>query len=241
MVTLSQRRRAASLALAPIDLRAHLPTNVRPQGYRPLCVPFTVGAAHEASRSQALSETDVLAVEPIWQHCIDAGTASATGTSLAAAGDALSATGQVVELLWPYDATLGDGTEPTPAGVKVTDFRTASVVSVPLQHDGIEEPVEQALALGLAVALVVEVTQEFEDAPGAEIQVPSLSAPLGDYHAVLAVGVATDHAAGRRRLLIRNSWGTWWGRAGHAWLPLEYLIAHAVDAAVIDPGTLGRR
>ena len=77
--------------------------------------------------------------------------------------------------------------------------------------------------------------------PSGEIVVPALTAPLGDYHAVLAVGVATNAAATSRRLLIRNSWGPGWGANGHAWLPYDYLIAHAVDAAAVDPRTLGTR
>lgn len=241
MVTALAQRRATSLALPPIDLRPHLTPSVRAQGTRPLCVPFAVGAAHEAARSTMLAEYDPLAVESLWQHGIQACTAGPTGTSLAAAGAALAATGQTLEQQWPYNSALGAGTEPMPSGITPADFRTASLISVPLQHDGIEEQVEQALTLGLTVALVVEVTDEFDDAPGGEIAVPALTAALGDYHAVLAVGVATNPTATTRRLLVRNSWGPGWGANGHAWLPYDYLVAHAVDAAAIDPRTLRTR
>lgn len=241
MVTALAQRRATSLSLPPIDLRPHLETPVRAQGPRPLCVPFAVGAAHEAARSLVLAEPDALAVESLWQHGVRAGTAGPGGTTLAAASVALADAGQPLQRLWPYNTTLGDGTEPTPPGLTPPEFRTASLIGVPLEHDGIEEPVEQTLARGLAVTLVIEVTAEFANAPGGEISVPALTAPLGDYHAVLAVGVATDTATRSRRLLIRNSWGPGWGANGHAWLPYDYLIAHAVDAAVLDPRTLGTR
>lgn len=241
MVTALAQRRATSLSLPPVDLRPHLAAAVRAQGPRPLCVPFAVGAAHEATRSLILTERDGLAVEPLWQHGVEAGSAGPEGTTLAAAGAALAGAGQPLERLWPYDSTLGDGTEPAPPGLTASQFRTASLIRVPLEHDGIEEPVEQSLAQGLAVALVMEVTAEFENATGGEIAVPALTAPLGDYHAVLAVGVATNAATASRRLLIRNSWGPAWGANGHAWLPYDYLIAHAVDAAAVDPRTLGTR
>ena len=240
MTALAQRR-ATSLSLPPIDLRPHLSTAVRAQGPRPLCVPFAVGAAHEAIRSLLLAESDALAVEPLWQHSVNAGTAGPDGTTLAATGVALADTGQPPGRLWPYNPTLREGTEPTPPGLAQPQFRTASLISVPLQHDGIEESVEQSLAQGLPVALIVEVSAEFDDAPGGEVAVPALTAPLGDYHAVLAVGVATNAAATSRRLLIRNSWGPGWGANGHAWLPYDYLMAHAVDAAVVDPRTLGTK
>jgi hypothetical protein len=188
-----------------------------------------------------LDDHDLLAVEPVWQHCVDAGTAGPGGTTLAAAGSAIESTGQTSENVWPFNPTLGSGTELTPPGLTSADFRTAVVISVPLQHDGIEDAVEQSLGLGLVVSVVVEVTAEFDDAPAGQIAVPDIAGPLGDYHAVLAVGVATNAAVTSRRLLVRNSWGPGWGANGHAWLPYDYLVAHAVDAAAIDPQSIGKR
>lgn len=235
------RRKAASLSLPPVDLRTHVPLPSKSQGPRPLCVPFALGCAHEIARSVALSEQESLAVEAIWQHCLAGGTAGPYGTTLADAGSAMSATGQPPERLWPYDASLGSGTVAVSPGVATSEFRTASIISVPLLHDGMEDPVEQALGLGLAVALVVEVTDEFDDASSGDISVPPVTAPLGDYHAVLAVGAATNTNSTSRRVLVRNSWGAGWGVNGHAWLPYDYMVAHAVDAAVVDPASLGRR
>ncbi|MGH6956256.1 MAG: polyprenyl synthetase family protein, partial [Caulobacteraceae bacterium] len=77
---------------------------------------------------------------------------------LEAADAALAGAGQPPERLWPYNAALGDGTESTPKGLTPPEFRTGALIGVPLQHDGIEEFVEQSLAQGLAVALVIEVT-----------------------------------------------------------------------------------
>jgi hypothetical protein len=65
--------------------------------------------------------------------------------------------------------------------------------------------------------------------------VPAITSPLGDYHAVVAVGAATSTDGTTRRLLVRNSWGPGWGVGGFGWMPLEYLTAFAVEAAVLDP------
>lgn len=237
------QRRAASLSLAPVDLRHLLTPDVRAQGPRPLCLPFSTSCAHEAARAAAATKTvEALSVEPLWQHCVHAGAASHDGTTLRSIADAVQDTGQTSETIWPYNETLGSGTEPAPAGAAAATFCTAELFDVPLAHDGIDEDLEAMLTAGLPVVVVLEITTEFEN-PGldGEIDLPSLSSPVSDYHAVTAVGAATNLAGDQRRLLIRNSWGPGWGAGGYGWLPYDYLVAFAVQAAAIDPGTLATR
>jgi len=241
-MTSHSTRRATSLALGPIDLRHLLPPGVRDQGPRPLCLPFTVSAAHEAARAQLAAGAEMLAVEPLWQHCVQAGVASHRGTTLHAVTDAVSSTGQPTDAVWPYNNTLGAGTEPIPVTAATANFMTVDGIEVPLVHDGIEAPIEAALAIGLPVVLVIELTDQFDHpAADGEIDLPPLTAPVSDYHAVLAVGAATNPAGTTRRLLIRNSWGPGWGAGGYGWLPYDYLVAFAVQAGVADPSTLATR
>lgn len=234
------QRLAASLARSPVDLRYLFSSPVRQQGLRPLCVPFSIAGAHEATRCRMLAPgAELLAVEPLWQHCIHNGQASQSGTTLTAAGAAVRARGQSAESCWPYNDTLGAGTEPEPAAAAKAAWYTAGTIGTPLAHDGIEFLIEEALAAGLPLVLVIELTPQFEwPTPHGEIAVPPLTVPVGDYHAVLAVGAATNDEGTSRRLLIRNSWGPGWGADGYGWLPLDYLIAFAVQAAAIDPTSL---
>lgn len=182
---------------------------------------------------------EMLAVEPLWQYCAYNGHAGHSGTTLAAGGAAVRAKGQTSESCWPYNHTLGAGTEPEPAAATRATWYIASMMEIPLAHDGIELLIEGALAAGLPLVLVIELTRQFEQpAPAGEIAVPPLTAPVGDYHAVLVVGAATNGDGTSRRLLIRNTWGPGWGAGGYGWLPLDYLIAFAVQTAVIDPTSL---
>lgn len=239
-MTSHAQRHAASLARPSVDLRYLFASPVRHQGPRPLCVPFSLAAAHEATRAQlGAPGAELLAVEPIWQHCVKNGQAGHSGTTLAAGSAALEAKGQTIERCWPYNDTLGAGTEPEPSAATQASWYSATTVDMPLAHDGIEELADDALAAGLPLMVVIELTHEFENPTAqGEIALPALTAPVGDYHAVLAVGVATNAGGTSRCLLIRNTWGSGWGAGGYGWLPLDYLVAFAVQAALIDPASL---
>lgn len=238
MVSLAARQ-AASLARAPIDLRSLMQAAIRDQGPRPLCLPISVSGAHEVARSSVEAATpEPLAPEPLWAHCLQSGRVSSLGTTMAAVSDALAARGQPPLRTWPYNPTLGTATELPPSAAAAADWWTAQLIDLPLAHDGVEDLLEDALASSAPVVVVVEVTEEFENADSAgDISVPPLTSPAGDYHAVVALGAATDSDTGVRRLLIFNTWGNRWGAGGYGWLPLDYLIAFAVQAVVIDPGS----
>ena len=146
---------------------------------------------------------------------------------------ALRESGQPPLADWPWNPHLGVNTEDPPTAVGNPPWQQATAAELGLAHDGIEDDIEDALAAGHPVILIVEVTAEFDDAgPDGSIDVPDIRSPEGDYHAVLVVGAAT-HAELGRRLLIRNSWGPYWGAGGYGWLPLDYLVDNALQAAVL--------
>lgn len=233
-------RVAASLARPPTDLRYLLPI-VRTQGDRPLCVPFATTTAHEAARAflDSVTAGEALAVEAIWQHCVENGRGDHNGTTIADAAAAADDRGQPTEQIWPYNPALGDGTEPGPPGAATANWHRTNFVDLPLAHDGVEDLLETALAAGFPVVVIIESTHEFEfPDPDGEVEVPHITSPLSDYHAITVVGAATSPDGAARRLLVRNSWGPGWGAGGYGWLPVAYLEAFAVQAAVLDPRSM---
>lgn len=225
--------RARGAARPPVDLRDLLPDDVPWQGARPLCLPFALTGGHEAARCPADDPATALAPEALWWHCVQNGHALAGGTLLEHAAAALVETGQVELATWPYNAQLGYGTEPPPAACGAPPWQRAQWREIALAHDGVEDELEDLLDAGYPGLLVVEVTDAFADPDtDGSVHTPSVRVPPGDYHAVLAVGAATDPDHGRR-LLVRNSWGDTWGAGGYCWLPLTYLIAFVPQAAIV--------
>lgn len=203
------------------------------QGPRPLCLPFSLSLAHDALDGSDPTVDTALAPEAIWWHCAQRGQTHPTGMALDHASEAVRDSGQPPLSQWPWNPNLGYGTEDPPTAVGTSPWQQARTFVFEPAHDGVEGQIEDTLAAEYPLVLVVEVTNEFQNpAPDGSIDVPDIRNPAGDYHAVLVVGAATDPVQGRR-LLVRNSWSEAWGASGYGWLPLDYLVANAVQAAVV--------
>ncbi|MCC6233472.1 MAG: C1 family peptidase [Verrucomicrobiales bacterium] len=203
------------------------------QGPRPLCLPFSLSLAHDAIKSLDSSVDAAMAPEAIWWHCAQRGQTTPEGMALKHAGEALRRSGQPPLSRWPWNPSLGYGTEEPPTAAGVPPWQQAEPLVFEPAHDSVEDQIEEALAAGYPVLLVVEVTHELQyPAADGSIDVPDIRSPHGEYHAVLVVGAASDQVKGRR-LLIRNSWSEAWGAGGYGWLPLDYLVANAVQAAIV--------
>lgn len=223
----------AAVPRPDVDLRARISSLLMSQGPRPLCVPISLSLAHDALDGSGPTVDAAKAPEAIWWHCAQRGQTHPDGMGLNHAGDALADSGQPPLSQWPWNPNLGYGTEDPPTIAGAPPWQQARTYVFEPAHDGVEDRIEDTLGAGYPLVLVVEVTKEFEDpAPDGSINVPDIRSPAGDYHAVLVVGATTDPAKGRR-LLIRNSWSEAWGAAGYGWLPLDYLVANAVQAAVV--------
>jgi hypothetical protein len=201
-----------------------------------VCVPVALTAAHEALRTQINGGgAESLSPEPLWSHGRATGVAAADGTTIASGCSALAIAGQPALSAWPFNASLGVGTEPAPPTAAGAAWHTAAATELCLARDGLENAVENTLAAGQPVLLAVEVTREFRlPPPSGEIALAPLNTGLGEGHAVLAVG-ANTHPVRGRQLLVRNSWGPWWGAGGYGWLTHSWLAAFGMAWATVNP------
>lgn len=226
---LLERRRAAVAARGPIDLTHLIASDVMNQGPRPTCVACALAAVHEAERPGFEA-----AVEPIWWRLREWGLAGERGTTMSAAAQALPHTGHCEARLWPYDDSLGFDTEDPPATAGQPPWQVADLTPIRLAHDGVEEDIEDALTAAHPVLVVLEATPEFmTPEPDGFIPVPVVTVPAAGYHAVVVAGAWTDPVRGRV-LLIRNSWGDYWGAGGYGLLPPDYLIDFGAEAARVS-------
>lgn len=77
---------------------------------------------------------------------------------------------------------------------------------------------------GQPVGILISLTQSFMSPINGMISFEENVHP--GRHAVVIVGYGKDQT-GNEHYLICNSWGSTWGRNGHAWVPDSYLIYHA--------------
>ena len=152
-----------------------------------------------------------------------------TGAYVRTALKAVAAFGVPPEQYWPYDITRYEE-EPTAFlysfanNYKALDYARIDVAGL-VAKDVLTE-VKRTLSSGLGVVFGFSVYSSLSNA--ADIPYPTTSDTLKGGHAVMAVGYDDDHKLPNGTpcpsLIIRNSWGTRWGRQGYGFLPDAYVL-----------------
>ena len=126
--------------------------------------------------------------------------------------------GVCAESLWPYDIT------------KFTERPSEACYTAALEHQALQVKnipqtaydMKNCLAQGIPFVVGIVVFAGLESAATAKTGMVPMPRnrrnPLGG-HAVLCVGY-DDH---KKKWIMRNSWGSDWGQAGHFFLPYRYL------------------
>ena len=201
-------------------------TEVRNQGAgRETCVGFAISSAQEwhDQAGELLSPENA-----IWAAHQAGGDPQLEATTVERACEGLTTYSAVIDSAWPY------GNPPFPSDRPPDALDTANHRGLP-PWERISPPTQLALQAALGAGRPVVVT--FRLVPRAwfhnqdEIDAEP-DAPIVAGHAVLAVGIDAHD-----RLIIKNSWGPWWGDGGYGYVTPRYLqgygvVAHALgDAA----------
>lgn len=208
-----------------VDLRPML-SPVRDQGNRGTCLAFAVTALHEVFRAGGAPAGQDLAEEALYWGCKQIDGNWTTGTSFQSASAALPRWGQPIETMWPYDLNRLDGTpyHPpiTPSGVEWFQAGLRSEVATSAN-------VRILLAGNLPVALGITIYPSFyRPSSSGHIADPRPGEPEKGRHAVVAVGFDAGN------ILIRNSWGLFWGLSGYGWISNSYVDGHATDVWTVE-------
>ena len=199
-----------------LDFRSKLGP-VRDQGARPTCLAQASTTAHEHARGSNVT------LSPEYLHYFASKSESSPeGVDFPSVSRALLAPGQPIETDCPYHQNEPPAAWAPPTGVILYRRQSTSLKQSP-------DEVKALLDAGHVPVLGIATTNAFY-APAAP-WVISATGPVRGLHAVVAVGIGTTHMT--RRFLIRNSWGTAWAEAGHAWLDDEFIVQHLRDVLVL--------
>lgn len=195
----------------------------RSQGSRPTCMAF---AMSDLSRFHA--QSPVLSAEYLYQSAAirTPGWQPGDGTYMKYAIEAAAEPGLLAEAVLPYQPL-----EPTLPLTALTLPPDGIFFSTVLRGGKMPNlmGIEAMLSKGSPVGLVIKLTREFMRPDAGLVNYSPMVFP-GQLHAVIATAVGTHKTSLGRYIRIRNSWGMSWGDNGHAWLHVDYIDAHTVDA-----------
>jgi hypothetical protein len=211
----------------PVDILRDLRSEFGPardQDQRPTCSAFAASDTHAGLRPG----WDPLSAEWAYYHAVrrDGGKPD-DGATLGNMLKALELDGQPHEFGWPYiPAPIDDlAAWKPPSGVAPLFRRDGSFVSA--TFDEIISKINHRVP----VLMSISVSDAFY-MPGNDGVIDSAEKPdLTRRHAVVAVGHGIRTS--ERVILIRNSWGTYWGIEGYAWVTETYLAPRLRRAAIL--------
>jgi len=158
-----------------------------------------------------------------------AGRPPSKGALLSSMLDALRQDGQPEESGWPYlAATPADAASWAPPAEVGPLFARASERSKPSLDQVIQE-----LDQGRPVIILLTLSGAFYRPTAQAVVHPASGEDPEPARRHAVVGVGHGSIAGRRAILVRNSWGLKWGDAGHGWLTEAFLGPRIFAAATL--------
>ena len=196
----------------------------RDQGQRPTCLVLAGSDLNSAAHGVGALSAEFLChhaakLADEWQP--------GRGFQLDEVLGAIRSPGQPLETHYPYQPDDHEGPLTEPQGefdlyASVEARRTDLTVADVVQHLQAQTP----------VGLVIQVSQALMTPQDGVIEFDPFVLP-DTYHALIGVGLGSHAETGEIHVLARNSWGTSWGIAGHAWISLSLLEILLVEGFMI--------
>jgi len=202
---------------------------VRNQGQTLSCVAFAntsmlTQAFYRKNKSQPMFSTEMLFYQ--LRGCTNSACPN-MATQPSSAMYILQNTGVCLESINPWQEN-GYNAAITPS--MITDAANHKIATFHAIDPQVTNDLKTALAAGMAVACGGQTTNEFDYPVNGVIAMPSGSPTFLGGHDYLLVGY--DDSTGCFKM--QNSWDTWWGTGGFAWIPYQYVAKYATIAYVID-------
>lgn len=202
-----------------VDLRERLgPT--RDQGARPTCLAFAASDTH----TEARGDRTPLSCEYVFHHAQRrAGRSLDKGAFLSSMLEAVANDGQPIESEWPYQTTSPADAPPQTVGSLFAR-----------DHARISHEIDQVIQVlddGHAAIVLLKLSSSFYMPDEREVIEPKANERPDPAlrHAVIAIGHGV--LGEQRVILVRNSWGSYWGDEGHAWTTESFLAPRLFGAA----------
>jgi C1A family cysteine protease len=202
-----------------VDLRSKMP-KVYDQGHLGSCTANAIGAAFEFDQVQAGGADFMPSRLFIYynERAIEGTVDSDSGAMIRDGIKSVAKLGVCDDVMWPYDITRFTEQPPRQA------YRDASKHQATVYRRvlGALHQMQGCLASGYPFVFGFSVYESFmsnQVAKTGEVPLPPRGEKLIGGHAVVAVGY--DDSI--QRFIVRNSWGTQWGRRGYCTMPYAYL------------------
>jgi len=219
----------ATLAALPgaRDLRPSCPS-VYDQGQLGSCTANAIAAAHEFEQMKQASRGAFTPSRLFIYYNERVIEGTVMQDSGAALRDGIKTTvkqGACPERQWPYVIARFTRRPSAPCYAEALRHQVVAYLRLP----GILAQMKGCLFSGYPFVFGFSVYESFESRNVARtglVPMPSPRERLLGGHAVMAVGYDDE----TRRFIVRNSWGSRWGRAGHCFMPYEYLTEPGLAA-----------
>lgn len=222
---------AAPTAMKNVDLRPKMP-KVFDQGQLGSCTANASTAVLQyAEKLKGDSSIRLSRLEVYYYSRLLEGTVNEdAGAEIRDSFKVIANHGAANENFWPYD--ISKFAVKPPATLSASDRYHRAVEYRAVMASNTD--MMSCLSQGFPFAFGFDVYESFEElGPANTLYDPKPSEEYLGGHAVVCVGYSTT----KKAWIVRNSWGVYWGDAGHFYVPTNWMARNASDAWTVTKST----